>query len=54
MGTITKQWAGIGKEFFTSADTYIISINEKLAASSEAKTLLLAAGIALDTIYKEN
>lgn len=54
MGTITKQWAGIGKEFFTSADTYIISINEKLAASREAKTLLLAAGIAIDTIYKEH
>ena len=28
MGTITKKWAGIGKELFTSADNYIISLDE--------------------------
>jgi uncharacterized protein YxjI len=27
IGIVTKQWAGIGKEFFTSADNYSISIN---------------------------
>ena len=51
LGTITKKWAGIGKEMFTSADNYMISLN----AESEPNhaTLLLAAGLAIDTIYKE-
>jgi len=51
MGTITKKWAGLGKEMFTSADNYIISLNE--ASSPEIATLLLAAGLAVDTVYKE-
>ena len=51
LGTITKKWAGIGKELFTSADNYMISLN----AESEPNhaMLLLAAGLAIDTIYKE-
>ena len=51
MGTITKKWAGLGKELFTSADNYIISLNEE---PSPAKAIvLLAAGLAVDTVYKE-
>lgn len=51
MGTITKKWAGIGKELFTSADNYIISLNQE--AGPEKAMLLLAAGLAVDTVYKE-
>lgn len=51
IGTITKKWAGLGKELFTSADNYMISLNEK--ASSAHALILLAAGIAVDTVYKE-
>jgi uncharacterized protein YxjI len=54
LGTITKKWAGIGKEMFTSADNYMIAINEQSSAKPGVKALLLAAGIAIDTIYKEN
>lgn len=51
IGTITKKWAGIGKELFTSADNYIISLNQE---PNPAKVmLLLAAGLAVDTVYKE-
>lgn len=51
IGTVTKKWAGIGKEMFTSADNYIITLNQ---ASAPAKAmLLLAAGLAVDTVYKE-
>jgi uncharacterized protein YxjI len=51
MGSITKKWAGIGKEMFTSADNYMISLNE---ARNERETLLLlAAGLAVDTVFKE-
>ncbi|MDP6636299.1 MAG: phospholipid scramblase-related protein [Phycisphaerae bacterium] len=51
LGTITKKWAGVGKELFTSADNYIISLSEESAPAQA--TLLLAAGLAIDTVYKE-
>jgi uncharacterized protein YxjI len=51
LGTITKKWAGIGKELFTSADNYVIALNQE--ATPAQATLLLAAGLAVDTIYKE-
>ena len=51
MGTITKKWAGIGKELFTSADNYIISLNEEPGPAKAI--LLLAAGLAVDMVYKE-
>ena len=51
MGTITKKWAGIGKELFTSADNYVIALTQ--GATPEKAMLLLAAGLAVDTVYKE-
>lgn len=51
IGTITKKWAGIGKEFFTSADNYIIALNHE--PEPQKAVLLLAAGLAVDIIYKE-
>jgi uncharacterized protein YxjI len=51
IGTVTKKWAGIGKELFTSADNYIIALTDGDGASSTA--LLLAAGLAIDIVYKE-
>jgi uncharacterized protein YxjI len=52
IGTITKKWAGIGKELFTSADSYIITLNQESAPAKAI--LLLAAGLAVDTVYKES
>lgn len=51
IGTITKKWAGIGKELFTSADNYIIALNDQPSPGNAI--LLLAAGLAIDIIYKE-
>ncbi len=51
LGTVTKKWAGLGKELFTSADTYVISLTA--GADGTTRALLLAAGLAIDTIYKE-
>lgn len=51
IGSITKKWAGIGKELFTSADNYIITLNQESAPAKAM--LLLAAGLAVDTVYKE-
>ncbi len=51
LGVITKKWAGLGKELFTTADNYVISINGTPAP--EINLLLLAAGLAIDTVLKE-
>jgi uncharacterized protein YxjI len=53
IGTVTKKWAGIGKEFFTTADNYAIALNETAPRSQETVAMLLAAGLAVDTVYKE-
>lgn len=53
MGTVTKQWAGIGKEFFTSADNYVIALNEIQEFGADHKALMLAAGLAIDIVFKE-
>jgi uncharacterized protein YxjI len=51
IGLVTKKWAGIGKELFTTADNYIISLTQ--AANASSAILLLAAGLAIDIVYKE-
>ncbi|MBP8130853.1 MAG: oxidoreductase [Candidatus Hydrogenedentes bacterium] len=51
IGVITKKWAGIGKELLTSADNYIISLREEAMPANAI--LLIAAGLAVDTVYKE-
>ncbi len=51
LGAVTKKWAGLGKELFTSADNYMITVNG--ASDPTMSTLLLAAGLAIDTVLKE-
>jgi len=53
IGLVTKKWAGIGKELFTSADNYLISIENLGDKQAAYGALLLAAGIAIDTVFKE-
>ena len=53
IGTVTKKWAGLGKELFTSADNYIISLSDLNGTSPAASALLLAAGLAIDVVFKE-
>ncbi len=53
IGKVTKKWAGFGKELFTSADNYIITINDDGGANQAASALLLAAGLAIDVVFKE-
>lgn len=52
VGTVTKKWAGIGKELFTSADNYVINISDEMSHDVN-KMLLLAAGLAIDIVFKE-
>ena len=53
LGVITKKWAGIGRELFTSADNYMISLSETAATQAGNVVLLLAAGLAIDVVFKE-
>ena len=54
IGTVTKKWAGLGKELFTSADNYVISLTDPGGAGQGASALLLAAGLSIDIVFKEN
>jgi uncharacterized protein YxjI len=55
LGLVTKKWAGLGKELFTSADNYGISLGEATGSGSgtDRIALLLAAGLAIDLVFKE-
>lgn len=52
LGRVTKKWAGL-QELFTSADTYVIALSDSAAGRPDVAHLLLAAGLAIDTVFKE-
>jgi len=53
LGTVDKQWGGVMKEMYTSADTYHIKLAEDIGTNPAMAALLLAAGIAIDVVFKE-
>jgi uncharacterized protein YxjI len=54
LGTVSKKWAGLAKELFTSADTYMVKLEDNLRGERTATILLLAAALAIDVVFKEN
>lgn len=48
--TIHKHWSGIGREFFTSADNYVLSIDERVPKDHNVRILIFAAVICMDMI----
>ena len=50
---VTKKWAGIGKEFFTSADNYMLEISSSVPANHPIRQLILAAVMCIDMVLKE-
>ncbi len=50
---VTKKWAGLGKEMFTSADNYILEINKDMPQDSSMRILILAAVMCIDMVLKE-
>ncbi len=52
-GHVTKKWAGIGKELFTSADNYILEIYDKAPQDSVLRKLIIAAIMCIDMVLKE-
>jgi uncharacterized protein YxjI len=52
LANVSKKWAGLGKEFFTSADNYVINITD-VAEESTLRPLLIAAVMCIDMVFKE-
>lgn len=50
---VSKKWMGIGKELFTSADNYILQINESVPANDPVRPLVLGAVFCIDMVLKE-
>ncbi len=53
LARVTKKWTGLGKELFTSADNYVLDIDEAVPAQSKIRKLILAAVVCIDMVLKE-
>jgi uncharacterized protein YxjI len=53
LARVSKKWAGIGKELFTTADNYMLTINENVAATDPVRILVTAAVMCIDMVLKE-
>ncbi len=50
---VSKEWAGIGKELFTTADNYMLVINESVPKDHPVRELIIAAVMCIDMVLKE-
>lgn len=50
---VTKKWAGLGKELFTSADNYVLEISEDVPPDQPVRQLIMAAVLCIDLVLKE-
>lgn len=51
--TVSKKWAGLGKELFTSADNYVLQISPEIPENHSIRKLILAAVMCIDLVLKE-
>jgi uncharacterized protein YxjI len=49
---VSKKWAGLGKELFTSADNYMLTI-KSVPADDSVRILIMAAVMCIDMVLKE-
>ncbi|HTF82417.1 MAG TPA: phospholipid scramblase-related protein [Cytophagales bacterium] len=50
---VSKKWAGLGQELFTSADNYVLAIDERVPADNKLRILILAAVMCIDMVLTE-
>jgi len=50
---VSKKWAGLGRELFTSADTYELTVSPDVPADDPLRVLALASVIAIDMLLFE-
>lgn len=53
LGRVAKKWSGIGKELFTTADNYMLSIAETVSPTDPVRALILASVLCIDMVLKE-
>lgn len=53
LAQVSKKWAGMGKELFTSADNYMLTIEPSVSDSDPLRPLILAAVMCIDMVLKE-
>jgi uncharacterized protein YxjI len=53
LAQVSKKWAGLGKELFTSADNYMLTIADSVRPDDPRRRLLLAAVMSIDMVLKE-
>ena len=53
LAQVTKKWAGLGKELFTTADNYMLTIADSVRPDDPRRLLLLAAVMSIDMVLKE-
>jgi len=53
LARVTKKWAGIGKELFTSADNYVLEISDEVPAGAPLRRIILASVLCIDMVLKE-
>jgi uncharacterized protein YxjI len=53
LARVTKKWAGLGKELFTSADNYVLSIADDVPPDNAIRGLIFGAVMCIDLVLKE-
>lgn len=53
LASVTKKWSGLGKELFTTADNYMLSIDRHVAPDDKVRQLIMAAVMCIDMVLKE-
>jgi uncharacterized protein YxjI len=53
LANVSKKWMGLGKELFTSADNYMLTIDGSVAPNDPARILIMAAVLCIDMVLKE-
>lgn len=53
LASVSKKWAGLGKELFTTADNYMLSIKDSVPKDDPVRILIVAAVMCIDMVLKE-
>jgi uncharacterized protein YxjI len=54
LATVSKKWAGVGKELFTTADNYGIIIADTVKENDPVRVLIFGAVMSIDMVLKEH
>lgn len=53
LAKVSKKWAGLGKELFTSADNYVLQISDEVPPNNSLRYLILGSVMCIDMVLSE-